>query len=108
MDRSIRTSAHNFYIDLTYNFGSLALVPLWVLIAYTLRELWLRRRDLSGLHTLALVVLFLVIVDASFKVTLRQPYPGIFTFFLWGLLLARIRTRACTARVTGETVHARP
>jgi len=110
MDRRIRTSAHNFYIDLVYNFGILALGPFLVLIAHTFRELWLRRHDLSGLHALALVVLFLVIVDASFKVTLRQPYPGIFTFFLWGLLLARVRTRASVPRerrvqVTGDTAH---
>jgi hypothetical protein len=30
----------------------------------------------------------MVIVDNSFKVGMRQPYPGILTFFLWVLLLA--------------------
>ena len=39
---------------------------------------------------LAAIVLFLVVIDNSLKVGLRQPYPGILTFFLWGLLLARL------------------
>lgn len=39
-----------------------------------------------------MLVRFLVLVDSNFEVTLRQPYPGIFAFFLWGLLLARLRT----------------
>jgi drug/metabolite transporter superfamily protein YnfA len=43
-----------------------------------------------GLLGLTLVVLFLVLIDSNFKVTLRQPYPGVFTFFLWGLLLAKL------------------
>jgi hypothetical protein len=39
------------------------------------------------------MVAFLVLVDSNFKVTLRQPYPGIFAYFLWGLLLSRLRPR---------------
>jgi len=37
------------------------------------------------------IVFYLVVIDSSFKVTLRQPYPGIFTYFLWGILLSRLR-----------------
>ena len=33
-----------------------------------------------------------VVIDSNFKVTLRQPYPGIFAYFMWGLLLSRLRT----------------
>lgn len=94
MDRTIRTSAHNYYIDLAYNFGTLALLPLIALIAYTLHLLWMRRRDVlrdDRLFWIAGVVLFLILVDSNFKVTLRQPYSGIFAFFAWGVLLARLR-----------------
>jgi hypothetical protein len=41
---------------------------------------------------LTIVVLFLVIPDNLLKVGMRQPYPGIITFFLWGLLLARLES----------------
>jgi hypothetical protein len=95
MDRSVRTSAHNYYIDLTYNFGVIGLLPIMILIAYTARLLWQRRRDVlasNRLLWLAILVAFFIIIDSNFKVTLRQPYPGIFAFFLWGLLLARLRT----------------
>jgi hypothetical protein len=36
-------------------------------------------------------VVFALFVDSMFKVPLRQPYPGIFFFFLWGLLLAQLQ-----------------
>ena len=40
---------------------------------------------------LAFVVVFLLHpVDFNNEVNMRQPYPGIIVFFLWGLLLARI------------------
>lgn len=94
MDRAVRTSAHNYYIDLAYNFGMVALLPFIVLLVYTLGLAWRRRGDVLGFDRLAwltAVVLFLLVVDSNFKVTLRQPYPGIFAFFLWGLLLARLR-----------------
>jgi hypothetical protein len=94
--RTIRTSAHNYYIDLAYNFGAVALIPLAGLLLYTLRLIWLHRRDFwlnARLAWIGVIVLFLLLVDSNFKVTLRQPYPGIFAFFLWGVLLARLRTR---------------
>jgi hypothetical protein len=100
IDRLIRSSPHNYYIDLAYNFGVLALLPILLLIAYTARAVWLRRRSvwrIDRLTSVAAVVLFLVIIDSNFKVTLRQPYPGIFAYFLWGVLLARLRTWGSTA-----------
>jgi len=33
-------------------------------------------------------------------VTLRQPYPGLFAYFLWGLLLTRLRFPAKSGLVT--------
>jgi hypothetical protein len=112
MDRGVRTSAHNYYIDLVYNFGALALAPLAALIAYTFAQLWRQRRRLfasESLLALAAVVLFLVLVESNVKVALRQPYPGIATFFLWGLLLARLGAADRPKRqdVT-DRLHSRP
>jgi hypothetical protein len=101
VDRSILTSAHNYYLDFAYNFGVIALMPLGALVVYTAQLLFRRRRQLlsdPGLIALVGVVIFLVAIDSSFKVTLRQPYPGIFAFFAWGLLLSRLRHLGQRAR----------
>jgi hypothetical protein len=93
LDRAVSTSAHNYYLDFIYNFGAVAFLPLFGLLGYTVLLVLRNRSALSadlGLLGLALVVLFLVLVDSNFKVTLRQPYPGVLTFFLWGLLLSRL------------------
>ena len=92
-DRAIFSSAYSYYLDLTYNFGLLGLFPLLVLIFYTVfsifrgyREIW-RRSDIVGVVG---VLLFMVLVDNSLTVGLRQPYSGIFVFFLWGVVLAQL------------------
>lgn len=92
--REVRTSAHNWYIDIVYSFGFISLLPVFVLIGYTMHLFRRSRNDLT-LETqwLAFVVFYLVVIDSNFKVTLRQPYSGIFTYFLWGLLLSRLRVQ---------------
>ena len=91
-DRSVTTSAHNYYLDFIYNFGFLAILPLLFLIGYSLYLALKFRHNImqsERLLGLCMVIFFLVLVDNNFKVTLRQPYPGILTFFLWGILLSR-------------------
>lgn len=92
-DRTKYPSAHNYYLDFIYNFGLLALIPVLALLTYTCALIYQRRREIylsPGLIGLCMVTLFLLLIDNSLKVGLRQPYPGIFTFFLWGLLLNRL------------------
>lgn len=92
MPREIRSSPHNFYIDTAYTFGLLGLLPILGLIGFTAYLTWQRRKKLSApTWWLLAIVAYLVLVDSNFKVTLRQPYPGIFAYFLWGLLLSRLR-----------------
>ena len=93
MPREIRSSPHNFYIDIAYTFGLLALLPIFGLIGYTGYLSWQRRKNLGeSTWWLFAIVAYLVLIDSNFKVTLRQPYPGIFAYFLWGLLLSRIQS----------------
>ena len=86
-------SAHNYYLDVTYNFGALAAAVPLSFALFTVVKLYLSRKSIlvtPAMIGLAGVVLFLVFPDSLIKVGLRQPYPGIFAFFLWGMLLARI------------------
>ena len=93
MPREIRSSPHNFYLDIAYTFGVLGLLPIVCLIGFTVHLCWQRREILSAsTWWLAILVAFLVLIDSNFKVTLRQPYPGIFAYFLWGLLLTRLQS----------------
>jgi hypothetical protein len=94
IDRSVAPSAHNYYLDFVYNFGVLAFLPFAWLLGHTLWLAWRGRAALRldfALLGLAMVVAFGLGLESTFKVPLRQPYPGIFFFFLWGLLLARLR-----------------
>ncbi len=99
-DRRVHPSAYNYYLDLLYNFGSLALLPLFILLVHTT---WLTYRCRASLRVdrpllaAALAIFVVFIVDNSLKVGLRQPYPGIFGFFLLGLLQARL-TRSCAEK----------
>jgi hypothetical protein len=107
-DRSVHPSAYNYYLDLLYHFGFLSLVPLLVLLGYSA---FLAYRFRTGLvlnaSLLASVLASFVIfgIDNSFKVGLRQPYPGIFGFFVLGLLQARL-TRASSRSVGKGRPHA--
>ncbi|MEN6318167.1 MAG: hypothetical protein ABFD82_05380 [Syntrophaceae bacterium] len=92
-DRTVHPSAYNYYLDVLYNFGFLALLPLLLLLVYTAWGIYLCRTALRVdrlLLAAALGTFVVFIVDNSLKVGLRQPYPGILGFFLLGLLQARI------------------
>jgi len=99
-DRSVRTSAHNYYLDFIYNFGLIAIIPLLILIGYTLILTFKFRHKIMNsniLMGLAGVILYNILIDNNFKVTLRQPYPGIIIAFLWGIFLTKImRLQRCT------------
>ncbi len=97
-DRKLYPSAHNYYLDFVYNFGFVAISPLFVLIFITIRRCCffiLRYKHLlennnSFLVMLIFIIIFVLLIDNMFKVSLRQPYSGIFTFFLWGFLIRNL------------------
>lgn len=86
-------SAYNYYLDFVYNFGLIALVPIFAILMYTC---FLIFRNMGKIYHLpdmiglSFATLFLLLIDNFLKVGLRQPYPGIFAFFLWGILLNRL------------------
>ncbi|QVW23530.1 hypothetical protein KJF94_27415 [Pseudomonas hormoni] len=90
-DRGSYPSAHNYYVDFIYNFGVLAIIPLLGLAGFTVYSV-IRNfpRIFISSKTLGIagVVLFLLFADNMFKVGMRQPHPGLMTFYLWGVLLA--------------------
>lgn len=93
LDREQYPSAYNYYLDLTYNFGAISLLPILYLIIFTLSRL--KRTINAGLMTpslgmLAAIVLFYLFAENFFKVSFRQPYSGMVMFFLWGRLLTLI------------------
>lgn len=95
-DRNEHPSAHNYWLDALYNFGFVAMAPLLGLLCWTLVTLWRQRRAVLAaplLSATALAALYLMLGENMLKVGMRQPYPGILTFFLWGLLIARLSIR---------------
>jgi len=90
-DVKLYPSAHNYYLDIAFHFGVLSLIPIGILFLMTMRRIVTLGaavlRD-PRLLTLIVVLGFMLLVENSFLVGLRQPYSGIFTFFLWGILLA--------------------
>lgn len=93
LDKSKFPSTHNYYLDMIRNFGLIAIFPILIALGYTLKLVYSVRKVIlenSAITGHLLVIFLLLLLDNSIQVSLRQPYSGIFTFFLWGLLLARL------------------
>lgn len=93
IDKSMYSSAHNYWLDMIRNFGLFALIPLLVLFGYTVRmAYWAKSYFIKDMALLGhlLVLIMLIVIDNSTEVGLRQPYSGVFTYFLWGLFIARL------------------
>ena len=96
-DRSLYPSAHNYWLDIFYNFGLLALLPLFILLLVTLKSIWKRRAEILCNPLLigtSMATIYLILGENMFKSGMRQPYPGIITFFIWGLLITRLDASA--------------
>ncbi len=94
INREVAASAHNYYLDIVYNFGVFSLLPIIALIMFTIISVFKHRhRIITSPRILGLVaiVFYSIFVDNSLKVGFRQPYPGILMFFLWGVLLANLQ-----------------
>ena len=92
-DRRYYPSAHNYYLDLAYHFGLVPLLPIVGLIvftAYRAGRVWPELVTHAPLVGLTCAVAFLLFADNGIRVGMRQPYSGVITFFLWGVLLTRL------------------
>lgn len=92
-NRNDYPSAHNYYLDFIYSFGFIALLPMLLVLVYTLTLIYRSRANIfssTSLLALASIVLFLIAIDNALKVGFRQPYSGIFIFFLWGVLISKL------------------
>lgn len=93
-DHAQYTSAYNYWLDGLYNFGLVAILPLLTLLVTTARLLWQRKKQVVSdtlLFGSSLATAYLLLCENFLTVGMRQPYPGILTFFIWGLLIARLR-----------------
>jgi len=90
-------SAHNYYLDMLYNFGLPPLIPIAAIILRTGMFGLARLRDMRrspALAGLAFLTALLLFVDNGLRVGMRQLYPGIATFLVWGLAFTMLETGA--------------
>lgn len=99
--------AHNYWLDGLYNFGVISILPLIILLFTTIQWVWQRRRDVLSnpvfLGT-TMAALYLLLFENMLKVGVRHPYPGIITFFIWGLLIARLQIPSANAEKNGALI----
>ena len=87
-------SAYNYYLNVLYNFGLIALLPFLFVLFYTARLQALATRRLMYCEPQMLVIsasmIYFLLGQSFISVVLQQPYPAIFIFFLWGGYLSRL------------------
>ncbi len=92
-ERGNAASPHNYYLDFIYNFGLVGLLPILALIIFTAYRTWTQYRQVickANLLYPLLSIIFLLLIENIFYMGLKQPYPGILSFFLWGVYLSRL------------------
>jgi hypothetical protein len=99
--RGAALGADSYYLDLVYNFGVFACLPLLALLFYTIVRSSQQRAGDDSMVWLLAIVLYFVMIDSNLKVTLLQPYSGIVVFFLWGILLSKLNSRTREHSING-------
>lgn len=69
------------------------MLPLAILLFTTISGIWKQRAALLSrpiLFGTAMAAIYLLLGENMFTVGMRQPYSGIVTFFIWGLLMTRL------------------
>jgi hypothetical protein len=106
-DRNQHPSAHNYWLDGLYNFGAVSMLPLIILLLATILWVWRQRRHVLSNPMLlgtTMAALYLLLFENMLKVGMRQPYPGIITFFIWGLLITRLQIPSATGEKNGALI----
>jgi hypothetical protein len=101
IERHVAPSAHNYFLDFLTNFGLFGIAPAIALILLTIYKVVKPKNSRPpftyGSLALVGVLFFWVIFHNFLTVALRQPFPGILIFFVWGLLLSRLDDSDSTA-----------
>ncbi len=83
-------SSHNLLIDIIYKFGLILIIPYLFLFFLVLLNLYNLKNDKKDFLSLFFVCL-VIFIENIFKVSLKQPYPGIISFYLIGYYLKKYR-----------------
>ena len=87
LDKKFKSS-HNLILDIIYKFGLILVIPYLYLFFVILIKLNNCRGKTNDF--ISLLILFIVIfIENFFKVSLKQPYPGIISFYLIGYYLKK-------------------
>ncbi len=84
----------NYYLDYIYNFGLISLIPILVLIYYTINTTYkLKNKIFKNFsnHILFFLFIFIIFIDSFLRTGLKQPFIGIVYYFIWGIYLSKIR-----------------
>lgn len=81
-------SSHNLILDIIYKFGLILMIPYLYLFFLALHKLS-KFKNKTNDFTSFLVLLIVILVENFFKLSLKQPYPGIISFYLIGYYLKK-------------------
>ena len=87
LDKKFKSS-HNLILDIIYKFGLILVIPylyLFFLILHKLSKFKNKTNDFTSF----LILLIVILVENFFKLSLKQPYPGIISFYLIGFYLKK-------------------
>ena len=94
-ERTVYSNVYNYYLDLAISFGIFSVLPALAMVVVSIYRVLRNSRLVCAspaLVGLVVVTIYLVLVVNSVSVGMRQLYPGLVIFFLWGLLLSRLQT----------------
>ncbi len=94
LDRDLHPSAYNYWLDVIYRLGVLPLIPLLTLLVLIARNVWQQRLIILKFPLCigtTFIVFNLFIIESMFGAGLRQPYSGLISFFILGLLIAQLK-----------------
>tara|TARA_B100000963_G_scaffold227335_1_gene198276 strand:+ start:8875 stop:9801 length:927 start_codon:yes stop_codon:yes gene_type:complete len=87
LDKKFKSS-HNLILDIIYKFGLILVIPylcLFFAIVFKLSNFKNKTNDFMSF----LILLVVILIENFFKVSLKQPYPGIISFYLIGYYLKK-------------------
>ena len=87
LDKKFKSS-HNLILDIIYKFGLILVIPylcLFSAIVFKLSNFKNKTNDFMSF----LILLVVILIENFFKVSLKQPYPGIISFYLIGYYLKK-------------------